>query len=265
MYGEGSSPTRFAQGCDAVMAELAQFYHVSTISMRNSLWHLVHPAHEETEHIPFRYDTWTIEGGSHFDLRRGDRMVAELLYHWLRAAASADRPPTLQPVGQMQWLSEYPGRRRGRSSCFSFDDSFGGSVAEPHILGSSGWTRVEWVRAAGGERKRKPGYVASHKGAELRIDTRQAGVQHVSIGYLQTYSSSARAQVECEAPCACAAEELHAHAASRTSTTAMSPKLRAVAPAGATCTLRLRLLTEQQPFKLIAIHVEDPAAAAEDV
>ena len=59
LYGEGSSPTRFAQGCDAVMAELAQFYHVSTISMRNSLWHLVHPAHEETEHIPFRYDTWT--------------------------------------------------------------------------------------------------------------------------------------------------------------------------------------------------------------
>ena len=206
-----------------------------------------------------------IEGGSHFDLRRGDRMVAELLYHWLRAAASADRPPTLQPVGQMQWLSEYPGRRRGRSSCFSFDDSFGGSVAEPHILGSSGWTRVEWVRAAGGERKRKPGYVASHKGAELRIDTRQAGVQHVSIGYLQTYSSNARVQVECEAPCACAAEELHAHAASRTSITAMSPKLRAVAPAGATCTLGLRLLTEQQPFKLIAIHVEDPAAAAEDV
>ena len=141
-----------------------------------------------------------IEGGSHFDLRRGDRMVAELLYYWLQSAASADRPPTLQSVDQMQWLSEYPGRRRGRSSCFSFDDSFGGSVAEPQILGTSGWIKVDWVKAAGGKQKKKPGYVASRKGAELRIDTRQAGLQHVSIGYLQTYSSSAMVQVECEAP-----------------------------------------------------------------
>jgi len=147
----------------------------------------------------------------------------------------------------------------------SFDDSFGGSVAEPQILGTSGWIKVDWVKAAGGKKKKKPGYVASRKGAELRIDTRQAGLQHVSIGYLQTYSSSAMVQVECEAPCSCTAEELRAHTSSRTSTTAMSPKLRAVAPAGATCTLRLRMLTDQQPFKLIAIHVEDPTGAAEDV
>ena len=263
LYGEG--PSKFAQSCDAVIAELAQFYHVSTISMRNSLWHLVHPAHEKTEHIPFRFETWTIENGLHFDLRRGDRMVAELLYYWLQSAASADRPLNLQSVHQMQWLSEYPGQRRGRSSCYSFDDSFGGSVAEPQILGTSGWTKVDWVTAAGGEKKKKPGYVASRKGAELRIDTRQAGLQHVSIGYLQTYSSSAMVQIECEAPCSCTAEELRAHTSSRTSTTAMSPKLRAVAPAGTTCTLRLRMLTDQQPFKLIAIHVEDPTGAAEDV
>ena len=139
-----------------------------------------------------------------------------------------------------------------------------GKLVCPHGELSS-TTKVDWVRAAGGEKKKKPGYVASRKGAELRIDTRQAGLQHVSIGYLQTYSSSAMVQIECEAPCSCTAEELRAHTSSRTSTTAMSPKLRAVAPAGTTCTLRLRMLTDQQPFKLIAIHVEDPTGAAEDV
>jgi len=40
LHGNGATPVRFVQGCDAVFAELAQFYHVSTISMRNSVWHV---------------------------------------------------------------------------------------------------------------------------------------------------------------------------------------------------------------------------------
>ena len=79
----------FAQGCDAMFGELAQFYRLSSISMRNTMWHHVHPAHEAAKHVPFRWKTWTIEGGKHFDLRRGDRMAAELLYHWLAGGCVA--------------------------------------------------------------------------------------------------------------------------------------------------------------------------------
>ena len=39
--------------------------------------------------------------------------------------------------------------------------------------------------------KRKPGYVASARGARLVVDTLAAGAHRVAIGYLRTYTSGA--------------------------------------------------------------------------
>ena len=127
------------------------------------------------------------------------------------------------------------------------------------MLTASGWEWVEFVAAAGAGKKRKPGFVASQKGSELRMDTRQAGSQRVSIGYLRTFSSTAVATVGCEPPCTCDSRTLHAHSSSRTSTTVFSPALDAESPHGANCTLRLRMLTDGQMFKLTALQVDSGA------
>ena len=129
-------------------------------------------------------------------------------------------------------------------------------IETPRVVETSGWSKVEWVSAAGGAKKYKPGYVASTSGSELRIDTRRGGAQQVHVGYLKTYSSTAVASLGCVAPCTCPAQDLRAHAHPRTSTTTLSPSVRAESPSSTNCTLRLSLSTDGQQFKLISLHVD---------
>lgn len=261
--GTGSRELTYSMECDAMFSEIASFYRVSVVSMRNALWHAVHPRTPTaaTRPNPYRWQTWTTDSGRHLDLGRGDRMAAELFYFWLRGAVEYNLPDAALPVQQMRWLSEYPHHGaivRGRTSCFSFDDDFGGAISRPRVVnGSAGWSWVEWVAAAGGQRKHKPGYVASARGARLLLDTQTAGAQRISVGYLRTYSSSAVARAGCESPCVCTPDTLHAHTSSHTSTTQMSTPLEASTPPGVgTCTVYLQLETDGQQFKLNSLQVE---------
>lgn len=266
--GSGSTPVRFSQGCDAAMTELAQFYRLSSLSMRSSLWHDVHPtrASAADEQLrSFRWQRWTTDGGRHLDLGRGDRMAAEMVHHWLRRVAAAELPDAAPPLHQMRWLSEHRSGAAvpsGRASCFSFDDSFGGVIGQPRVVQAAGWARVDWVRGAGGRtQKLKPGYVATQRGAQLLLDTQRSGEMVLRVGYLKTHNSSATARLSCAPPCACTAQSLRARAVSNTATTQMSSPLSAMAPLSATCNLQLELLTDAQPFKFIVLQVDAATAA----
>ncbi len=261
--GSGA-PVRFSQSCDPAFGDLAAFYRVSALSMRNALWHEVHAASAraaENELLPFRWQRWTTDGGRHLDLGRGDHMAAEMLLHWVRRVAISELPPVGAPLQQMRWLSEHRGAAAaalgGHASCFSFDDTFGGRIGQPHVVHANGWKKVNWVDGSAGRiRKHKPGYVASDLGARLLIDTRHAGQQTLSLGFLRTHNSTAAAEVECQLPCACARVTLYAFTPSHTATTQQSAPVVVTGKSTGTCSLALTLLTHGQPFKFININVE---------
>jgi hypothetical protein len=108
-------------------------------------------------------------------------------------------------------------------------------------------------------RQLKPGYRARTLGASLELSTRARGEQDFRLGFLSTANSSASVGVRCVEPCVCAplvvraaADKLR-HDAS--ATTEFTPRHHARARADAPCTLRVELLTEGDPFKLVALHV----------
>ena len=263
-----SDEVAYSQGCDAMAAELAQYYHISVVSMRNAIWH---EAHTPIGH-PLRWQSWSQEGGRHLNLMRGDRLAAEQVYHWLRRATSIEAPDGAPDVARAGWLSECPinprygSWRSAGAQCFSFADAFKGLIEAPHVrvppTASALWRFEKEVQYGGGKKsKEKPGYVASARGATLHVDTLHTGQHLVSVGFLRTYSSRAVAVLGCVAPCRCAADDAAATNLSvatrvRASTLQLSPQLMVSSPPPATCTLELRLLTDGQPFKFIALQVQ---------
>jgi len=257
------APCAYTQMCDGALSELASYYHLSVVSMRGPLFRAAFQREG-----PFFYPKWTTDDGRHLDLGLGDRLAAELLFHWARRAASTEAPPAagtltggwLADGDPLSDLRPRPTRAEALAmpaACYSFDETFGGRVSQPHVLStlSHGW---HWVELAPNG-KRKPGYVTTEVGARLVIDSLASVTHRVALGYLRTYSSTAVTRVVCVLPCRCASLDLSAAApgGQRTSTTAFSEPLAVRVPRArlhSSCHLELRLVTNGS-FKFISLQV----------
>ena len=145
-------------------------------------------------------------------------------------------------------------------TCFSFDDPLGGAFAAPKVLSSRNWTHVQHeVSPHSGERKLKPGYRASARGALLTLSTQAVGEQEFKLGYLSSRSSAARVALRCVDGCVCSEVQVGASgqkaAGDTTSTTEFTTRHVARATQGKACHVALEMLTDGQPFKLVALHV----------
>ena len=270
---------RFSESCDGQLNELARYYRISTVSVRDALWH------DATAGVEQRYDwsSWTQDSGKHFTRGLGNKIGAELLHGWLLRAAARSAPDAVpnfvsEATGWLTNTSVLFGElrtRHGRSTrqgigfaggggllsslCASFDDSFGGSVPEPRVLSArGGWARTTYETGMSGERKLKPGFAATARGATLVVDTLASGA-FFQVGFLKTHHSHAAVEVSCVRPCVCAALELRAHTAARQSVTELStPHPFAVKGAGheqGGCRLELRLTSDAHRFKFISLQV----------
>ena len=139
------------------------------------------------------------------------------------------------------------------------------------VLAAANWTYVTHEASTfSGERKRKPGYRALVNGSRLELSTRARGRQEFKLGYLGTSRSRAIARLTCVDGCSCAPLELRASngklPADTTATTEFTPAHYADASAlvdahhshGARaegCAVRVELITDGEPFKVVALHV----------
>lgn len=272
----------FGNSCDAAFGELARYYHVSTVSVRDALWH---DATSGDEHR-FSWSSWTRDHGKHL-LPLGNKYSAELLHGWLTRAVSRSAPDAFPAFETAAWLFNKsalfgpsksgdppPFASRDKPDafgalCTSFDDSFGGRVPEPRIVRAQAWSRTTTEVGMSGERKLKPGYSATQRGALLVVDTLSSG-RWFQVGYLRS-TSHAVAEVSCRAPCTCETLTLRARSTELAATTAFSaPHPFAVsrsAAAGVTagderpasrdsgCQLLLQLVSDGERFKFIALQV----------
>lgn len=349
----------FWMGCEAQLQELAQFYSASVVSMRNAMYHrgAVQFGGEGPQRSERDFHRWTSDNGGHFDLARGDKYAAEVLFHWMRRVASelppeVDTTTTSSSGGASGDVNDdssragpsagkrvaqdsfdglaLPSQRRGRGgdgrrgvtvgptlprtfystrtcfnareqrykpclydarhppasagtasrgrawsrdggppmSCYTFDDAFGGALSAPEVVSASNWSLVEFERSPhSGERKVKPGYRASRRGATLMLSTRAMGEQEFAIGYLSSARSRAVASLRCVHGCECAPltvrpGETKVAAGDTTATTDFTPNHAAKAPVDTPCMLELALESEGEPFKLIALHVRSAMVAA---
>ena len=190
---------------------------------------------------------------------------AELLYHWVAAAAARSAPDAFPDFlsGNTGWLTnrtallgDGPKSSEsvvGDALCFSLDETFGGSVQEPTIVRASGWRRTTHEYGVSGERKLKPGYSATASGSALVIDTTAAGTWF-RVGYLRTDQSRAVARVSCLPPCACEPLDLQVGAAKKVAINEYSWPHPFQAPS-ASCHLELRLSSQGQRFKFVGLQV----------
>ena len=101
--------------------------------MRDALYHDASPfeAQDTAEDVKYMWDSWTQDTGKHFSLDRGARIAAELLHSWLLRSVTASRPfahPALRRARSLY------GKAPSAGTCFSFDDTFGGAIAEPQVV-----------------------------------------------------------------------------------------------------------------------------------
>ena len=271
----------FERSCDAAFMELAQYYQISVISLRNALWHEAEPRRGS-----HGYPKWTRDDGLHLDLGQGDVMAAQMMRHWVTTAFATDRPDA-GPTTSGPWLtnstasnalqrkrSQYHRSRvrmpksRGNAQvaavCFDFGDADSGwPVNPPRVLQADGWQYVRLdAGTSEGRRtlKEKPGMRATQLGAILTLDTTRHGSRQLRLGFLQTYSSRAVARLSCMPPCTCAATDVSAHADTRTSLTAYANVPGGFeSPPDRTCKLSLKLVETGGPnstgFKVTALHV----------
>jgi len=150
------------------------------------------------------------------------------------------------------------GRRPTRVAlCFSFDEGFRGSarIPPPTIVRQQGWKHVRFENSTEGPRL-KPGLKAWRRGAEVELDTEGAGTGRCfSLGILKTRLSHANAELRCVPPCTCAATSLESWTTAITTTTWMSTPIEFDSPAAQTCHVRIRLLSDKEPFKIVALQV----------
>ena len=113
---------------------------MGTVSVRDALYHDASPfeAQDTAEDVKYMWDSWTQDTGKHFSLDRGARIAAELLHSWLLRSVTASRPfahPALRRARSLY------GKAPSAGTCFSFDDTFGGAIAEPQVVSMAGWQK----------------------------------------------------------------------------------------------------------------------------
>ena len=273
--GKHQSYCGYEAGCDTMLMQLAQWYRVSLVSLRNAMYldadaQVVKDTETGVERRnPYFHKFWTIDQGLHFDLGFGDRIAAELVYGWVRRMTERSAPDSGRSLSGVmpRQLSKVAQASFSHSICFDFADKrMDGTnrtqwdafhrAPEPVVRRSDGWVQVGWDDGmTNGQltRKWKPGMKALDRDATLEVDTTQAGRGRVRVGYLQTYSSHAKARLTCLAPCACASSILKANTATRTSTIKFSSwvNFSSTQP----CVLRLQLETHNESFKFSALQV----------
>jgi len=279
----GKLRCNFEAQCDSQLTSLAQWYHASVLSMRNALYHdASNSVYQDlldgkTKSNPYYHKSWSIDGGVHLDLHKGDRMIAELVYSWVRRLVERSAPISGRDMlGRMPGpLGGNPEISFGSSICFDFAEAVGkvGGRA-PSVVRAHGWEYVTYDRGMENGAivsKYKPGMKTTSAKSVLELDTtigttRSHGGGHDSdgkfrLGYLQTYSSNATAALTCVAPCTCGSHSINAHSKARTSLTTFTPWIRFSLSQQKPCVLRLELLTEGELFKVIALHVASYAAS----
>lgn len=249
----------FSASCDAALGEIARYYHISTVSVRDALFHdATHGANQR-----YHWASWTQDNGKHATFGQGADFLAELLHFWVGRAASHSYPdatpdvavvPRLHAIPDREGIRDEPGSGgRHGGACYGFAGTFGGTVEKPRVLRSDGWRLLHTERSGfSGEVKHKPGYAATRRGAALLVDTVTPGVA-LQAGFLRTHASRAVARLSCIAPCRCVPTELHAFTNASTSTTEYSP----VHPfhAEASCAFELRLVSDGETFKFVGLQV----------
>lgn len=226
--------------------------------MRDALYHDASPFEAQNTALDTAYmwDSWTQDAGKHFSLQRGARIAAELLHNWFLRSVTASRPfahPALRRTRSLY------GNEPSASTCFSFDDTFGGSISEPKVVSMVGWTKKLHEISQQGEKKLKPGLVAIERGAKLVLDTAVGG-SAVQVGFLLTARSHAVATLSCLPPCKCGNHTINSHTRASTSTTAFTQPHAFQLPASsgrATCLLSLVMNTDGERFKLVGLQVMD--------
>ena len=226
--------------------------------MRDALYHDASPfeAQNTAEDVRYMWDSWTQDTGKHFTLERGARIAAELLHSWFLRSVTTSRPfahPALRRTRSLY------GNAPSAGTCFSFDDTFGGSISEPKVVSMIGWQKKLHEISQQGEKKVKPGLVATERGAKLVLDTAVGG-SAVQVGYLLTAKSHAIATLSCLHPCKCGNLTISSHTKASTSTTAFTQPHALQLPASsgqATCLLSLIMNTDGERFKLVGLQVVD--------
>jgi len=250
------SECRFVESCDAGLGEIARSYHVGTISVRDALYHDASPfdAQNTAQDTKYMWDSWTQDTGKHFTLERGARIAAELLHSCFLRSVTTSRPfahPALRRTRSLY------GNAPSAGTCFSFDDTFGGSISEPKVVSMIGWQKKLHEISQQGEKKVKPGLVATERGAKLVLDTAVGG-SAVQVGYLLTAKSHAIATLSCLHPCKCGNLTISSHTQASTSTTVFTQPHALQLPASsgqATCLLSLIMNTDGERFKLVGLQV----------
>ena len=265
----------FSEQCDGALHELAAYYHLGAVSVRDALFHHARRWRRDgvaTVPSPLSYKGWSPDYGLHFDLRNGSRIAAELLMAWLRRAVERDAPRAA-PVGAEPLTRG--ARATSAAACFTFDDTFDGTLRQPRVVKSEPPGKWRFARFAPGDangtRRLKPGYVSSARGATLTVDTLHVAAVaapsvagRVHVGFLQTYASRALAVLRCVRPtCSCDELRMSAHTDALASTTVLEPRgghpffSTPQSPARGSCLIELELLSgsKEGAFKFVALQV----------
>jgi hypothetical protein len=205
-------------------------------------------------------------------------LQADLLTDYLARSeahlSAQSRDPLYRPAlhaGQLQ-----PARplrdeslRVSQMRCYGYTPSaaLGGQgsaeqVAPLQLLQSQGWEFREYDdRSDAGEKKYKPGWIATQPGAVLRVavatDFPGAGNATVQLSYLSSYEHMGRARASCVEGCRCEAGEIEAlNTAERHSV----PRVHVLlATRARRCVVQLEVLPEsgsgQHKFKLMQVVV----------
>jgi hypothetical protein len=133
----------------------------------------------------------------------------------------------------------------------------GEEVMPLQVLQSDGWEFSEWDGGATGERKYKPGWIATTPGAVLRLelDTAFPGAKAVlvQLTYLTSYEHMGQARASCVEGCAC--KEALLDALSKDEHHSVPKVLKLPTTASRRCVVQLEVLLEsgsgEHKFKLM--------------
>ncbi|KAL1525030.1 hypothetical protein AB1Y20_019904 [Prymnesium parvum] len=194
--------------------ELAKYYSVPSISLRNVIWHQMKA--NQTFHglsLPqLYYDRIHPSDFGHTIIAQGLIHLfkhARLIYHALRQSTVDDDvcavPPPLSPPMQ----SKVTAQENKGLECYNppmFD-----KLVEPSRC--HGWQYVVERSASG---VAKPGYIASTAGSSCLFAYHISNLSNVrrhsiGIGYLKSYTNMGRVAVECQYQCRCNTHVLEGH------------------------------------------------------
>ena len=280
-------PCSYHSSCEIEMNDLAVYYGISVSSFRNAFFSETNDKRVRKKMDAYkltRYpaQSFTVDQGGHFDFNLGDQLAAEILFDWIARAAIAHSGPKgwalPQPTTRLDLVphSWYNFKQQMEvqqitavppSTCYSFEDDFQGTVAQPVVLPSEshGFEFIRYEYGQSGEQKLKPGWVANQTGSRLRVTVADGGSRFVSVGYLRSWTSKARFMITCVPPCSCTESTMSTTSMNRMTDgvkiTKYSPFFHVNAPSeGTLCNLDLTVTKpNDQRFKFIALRVSRSA------